>query len=276
MEPATKSGDARLRLILSGLLLSLFVLVLVPTGTLHSQGGQDRIVDLKGSYPGCPIKIVSIRTNGQLMPIGKPVAAHADWIRNLSIEVENISTSVITHIGVRLDFARPSYQSTQADAIFDVEHGVNPFASQKNPGRSLDGVKPHGKMSLSMSEADYSFLGRFLSEVGYPPSIERVHIFVNTVGFADGTAWRGEFLIPDSNAPGGWKSKETPTRAINNNSRYARPPFEVYYTRTELGETGDATQSCSSGRKLGNRTSALRQSDCRRDDMSRSAFNLCI
>jgi hypothetical protein len=98
-------------------MLLLVVLISVHDKPSHSQVQHNRIVDTSQSYPNCPIRIVSVTTNGRGMQIGKPVSATDDWISGMAIEVENVSTKVVSHVGIRMDFDRPREESKNATAI---------------------------------------------------------------------------------------------------------------------------------------------------------------
>src|SRR5437588_4043816 len=91
-------------------LLLLLMFICVINEPSHSQVQHNRIIDTSRSYPNCPIRIVSVTTNGRVMQIGKPVPADDDWISGMAIEVENVSTKVVSHVGIRMDFDRPREQ----------------------------------------------------------------------------------------------------------------------------------------------------------------------
>ena len=207
---------------LASLMLVLVVLICVHDKPSHSQVQHNRIVETSRSYRNCPIRIVSVTTNGRVMQIGKSVSATDDWISEMAIEVENVSTKAVSHVGIRMDFDRPREESKKATAVFDVSYGADPFglrADEKIPPPKVKVIQPHERTRIQMSYSEYVALRNFLTDVGYPTSIERVHVYINTVGFTDGTAWSGEFFIRDPNAKDGWRRLEPSSNSIRTQSR---------------------------------------------------------
>jgi len=170
-------------------------------------------VDTEGSYTECPIEIIGAETAKRKILLGKSFSDDDDWLKGLTVSVKNSSGKPLTHIGVKITLDRAQGQEDQGAATWDLWYGVSPFYYK--PDEEIPPPKvplvPHGRVELlSLSDSEYGSLRSFLTIQNFPNSIERIHLMVCTIGFADGTAWNGEMYERDPKAKRGWKSREKP------------------------------------------------------------------
>lgn len=199
------------------------LLLLPPLTNSRQQIGQrERTVDTDGSYRDCPIEIIGAETSKRKLVLGKSFLDDDAWMKGLTVRVKNSSGKPLTHIGLRITFDRPQEQKEQAGAIWNLWYGVSPFhykPDEEIPPPTV-ALIPHGRVELlSLSDDDYASLRAFLADLSFS-SIDRIHITVDTIGFADGTAWSGEFYERDPKAKRGWKSLEKPKSSARNRAAF--------------------------------------------------------
>ena len=230
MKPIRAQSSYRQIVIFSGALLMVLGILLPLAGNLNSTaqiGRENRLVDLKGSYPNCPVRIVTDETNSQKIKVGKPFTAGDEWIRGLRIKIKNATDKVLTHVGIRIDIERPSSQSDQVGALWDISYGFNPFHAKPNediPPPIVRPILPNETNWIRLEVSDYEAMRSFLTNINYPSSIETIHVSVTTLGFADGTAWDGQWYRRDPGTTRGWTpfeiAKKGPKRrALTSTSR---------------------------------------------------------
>jgi hypothetical protein len=174
---------------------------------------RERLIDTKGSYPDCPIKIVGLETGKRKISLGKPFPDDDDWIKGLRIRVKNFSDKSLTHVGIRIDFERPASQANLAGAVWDLWYGLNPFSIRPDediPPPLVRLIEPHETELIELSETEYEAMRVFLTEVSFPASIERIHVSIYTIGFTDGTAWAGQLYRRDRGSKHGWTPADKP------------------------------------------------------------------
>lgn len=228
-------------------LLSVFLLL--PQFKASSQQGpqRERLIDTKGSYPDCPIKIVGVETSKRKVVLGKSFLDDDDWMKGLTVRVTNSSGKTLTHIGIRLDFERPADQADQPGAVWDLWYGVSPFyfKPDENIPPPLDPLNQPGKVqSITLTDYEYGFMRAFLWDFKFPASIERIHITVYTIGFTDGSAWGGQLYRRDQGSRKGWKAAERPKGSARNRAVFSSPFMLASYEK-------DASIEWKTGRSVG-------------------------
>jgi hypothetical protein len=87
---------------LASLFPTLMCLIVILPSIAFAQG-QDRLID-KMSWPKEPIKILKLRTKGKAIELGKKFAEEDDWLKGLTVTVENVSDKAIARIEINLAF----------------------------------------------------------------------------------------------------------------------------------------------------------------------------
>jgi hypothetical protein len=214
-------------------LLALFsVALLLPQFVASGQQGNqhDRLIDTEGSWPECPIKIVSVGTSRRKVVMGKPFQDDDDWMKGLTVRVLNSSGRPLTHIEVHIIFDRAPEQAGQPRADWDLSYGANPFEfkpDEEIPPPLEPLIQPGATQTLELSDSEYGFMRAFLWDFKFPASIEKIHVVVYTIGFADGTAWGGEMYKRDRGSKGGWKSIEKPKGSAGNRVGLSSPFMSI-------------------------------------------------
>ena len=104
-------------------------------------------------------------------------------------------------------FRTVGLQPKVVPAVWFLDYGPNSFYFKTGdaiPTSTVPSVPPGDEVELKLSDAEFEELMSFLREAGFPDKIHVVEIRVNTIGFADGTAWSGRMLKRDSSRPSGW------------------------------------------------------------------------
>jgi len=199
----------------------LSITLLLPQFIASGQQGnqQERLIDTEGSWPECPIKIVSVGTAKRKVVLGKSFQDDDDWMKGLTVRVLNSSDRPLTHIEVHIIFDRPAEQADQPGADWDLSYGANPFhfkTGEEIPPPLDPLIQPGAIQTLELPDSEYGFMRAFLWDFKYPASIEKIHVVIYTIGFADGTAWAGQMLKRDRGSKGGWKTMEKPKGSVRN------------------------------------------------------------
>lgn len=189
---------------------------------------RERVVVKKTDF-NPPAWIRGTKTKGRSVPLSKRFVDDDDWLKGFSVTVLNASDKAVTHVGIEMLF-RLEGSSQQLPAGWFLYYGHNPFhyKTQKAiPTATVPSVLPGGELELKLSDAEFEDLKRFLREAGFPDKIHVVEIRVNTIGFADGTAWSGRKLKRDD-SPSGWTNVDTSGGPLSQ----AQPPQGSAQNRT--------------------------------------------
>lgn len=166
---------------------------------------RERLIVKKTDF-NPPAWIKGVKTKARPVPLSKRFVDDDDWLKGFTVLVSNASNKTITHIGIEMLF-RPEGASSQLPAGWFLYYGPNPFHYKAQDGiapSSVPSVLPGGQVEIKLTGSEFEDLTTFLKQAGFPGRVHVVEIRVNTIGFADGTAWSGRMLKRDSNSPGGW------------------------------------------------------------------------
>ena len=162
--------------------------------------GLQRLID-KTSWRSEPITIQKLRTSAKEIELGKRFSGESDWLKGLTVTVQNVSSKAIARIELNLAFPRPAGTSSQVTTyVVRMIYGLEPSdpsytQTQKPvlPGESADVVLPDVNIPLIKIDLD---------SLGYPQGSSHAQIRVDSVTFLDGTTWAGdEMLFPDPKSP---------------------------------------------------------------------------
>lgn len=169
----------------------------------------------KSSFPDEPIQIVKVKNKKRDIPVGgKFKDDDAEWLRGLTITIRNDSGRDITHLSFAVLFPNSKNQaSSDVSYTFDFMWGLSPFSKHYKESRRLRPervIKRNDKFDLTLSDEQYEHIQKVLSSLGYP-SAREIEIWINEVGFDDGTSWRAGRVIH----PGERSGKNSPPRGGN-------------------------------------------------------------
>ena len=185
---------------------------------------RERTVVKRGKR--APVKLLTVKTNGQKVKNGKLVATDEDWLRDFSVEVFNSSGKPITFIQLELYFPR-SQGDPRLGAAYSVWYGDNPFhyeSASAMPALRVPPIQPGDTIELKLTDTDYLQVRSLLNQIDHAAAA-KVDIQVNIIGFSDGTAWTGSLM--ERKPGGGWKRLDTSqARKKNRHSLLAHHPFD--------------------------------------------------
>lgn len=176
----------------------LGVIVFIPA--IGFAQGQERIID-KISWRTEPIKILKLRTKDKAIELGKKFSEEDDWLKGLTVTVENVSNKLISRIELNLSFPRPEGSSEEIPTYtVRMIYGREP--SDTSEAEAQKQVLPGESVDVKLLEVNLPFIKEDLEKLGYPEKITRAQIMVDTVTFSDGAMWGGdEMLYPDPTNP---------------------------------------------------------------------------
>ncbi|MGI9107880.1 MAG: hypothetical protein ACR2G4_16720 [Pyrinomonadaceae bacterium] len=162
---------------------------------------QERAIG-KISWRNEPIKIVKLKTKGKAIELGKKFSAEDDWLKGLTVTVENVSDKPISRIEISLLFPRPEgYSETIPTFTEKMIYGLDP--SDAEAGGAQPQVLPGERVDVKLLEVNLPFIKTALESLGYPEKTTHTQIMVDAVTFNDGTMWAGDniLLYPDPHNP---------------------------------------------------------------------------
>ena len=165
-----------------------------------------RLID-KITWRSEPIKIRNIQTaGGQIVQLGKRFSAEGEWLKGLTVTVENVSTKAIARIELNLAFPRAPGASSEAPTyMVGMFFGLDP--SDPAYTESQKPAFPSESVELQLPDANLPTIKTDLKTLGYSENISHAQLRVESVTFLDGSTWAGdEILFPDP---------KNPTRKIN-------------------------------------------------------------
>ncbi len=190
--------------------LTCFAISSLTLNAATQTGKRHRVIE-ETPYPDAPVKVVGVLNRKYKIKFKESFLDDDDWIKGLEFEVINNSEKTVTHVGIDLLFERPSSQTSEPRALWPLGYGLNPFrlnAGDPIVSGKFKPIRPGHKVSITLSDLEYEHLKALLRETRYFDGVEKMKIFVTTIGFDDGTAWGGSFYIRDPSAPNGWRPQE--------------------------------------------------------------------
>jgi hypothetical protein len=227
---------------------------------VHSRGQNreaaqegDRVIErVKHFNPPAEISLVKSRIG--TIELDKKFSAGEDWFEGLAVGVHNKSEKPISYISLHLYFPRPKEQQGMNDLGFSLQYGVNPIWARRN-GIAMPAaapIQPGNKVEITLPDNRYRAIQAALVEAGYPASIKTIKIYVEMLGFSDGTIWLGnKMFTQDENEPGRLISLEKKTLPVTE-SFMSKVAYKVTSTAAQSdSKCGDVKASdfiaCSNG-----------------------------
>jgi hypothetical protein len=164
-----------------------------------------------------PVSIKAVKTKGRSVPLDEKFIDEDDWLKGFTVSVRNDSNKTVTHIGIRMVFRRAD-ERTEYPAAWILDYGPDPFffeTAAAVPRSPVPRILPGGELELKLGDEELEDLKKLLRKVGFPDNIHAVEIRVETIGFADGTAWYGRMLKRGSDGIK-WKRVDTPGGPLYN------------------------------------------------------------
>jgi hypothetical protein len=156
----------------------------------------------KTTWRSEPIRIQKLRiAGGNEVEVGKKFAAEGEWLKGLTVSVENISTKAIARIELNLAFPRIQGASSEVPTyIVRMIYGLDP--SDPAYTESQKPTLPGETVEVKLPDANLSVIKAALKSLGYPENVWHAQIRIESVTFLDGSTWAGdEILYPDPKDP---------------------------------------------------------------------------
>lgn len=168
------------------------------------------------SWSNQPIKILKVETKGKPIELGKKFVEDDDWLKGLTVTVQNVSNKAIARIELGFAFMRPEGFSEEISTLFEsMIYGQEP-SSQASGSELMKHVVPGASVDVKLLEANLPSIKTALKTLGYQEKITHAQLIVSSVTFIDGSEWAGgdTILYPDP---------ANPTRKINPNLPTVEP-----------------------------------------------------
>lgn len=152
-----------------------------------------------------PVEITLTKSHIGVIKPGKRFSAGEDWFKGLTVRVRNNSDRPITHLSLRLRFPRPKGQEGELDFVEPLVYGESPIPDAAGivPANTARPVMPGESVELRLSDEDFYEVREQLTASKYLPSIKKIRLSVQIIGFDDGTVWvGGKRYVPDKDSPG--------------------------------------------------------------------------
>lgn len=147
-----------------------------------------RILEVSAD-PKSPVRITRIKTGFDTIRPGAKFAAEYNWMRRLSVGIENTSGKAVTFAGIRVCFPRPETAKGKPEYCYLLEYGVHPPSEDSYVGYRPKPILPLEKAEVVLDDFAYHYVDSMLYEQSYERGFSRVNVCVGRVAFKDGTIW---------------------------------------------------------------------------------------
>ena len=191
-------------------LLNLAVIGLLSTTLVIAQQAHERTV-MKVNAPNEPVKITKFKLKGTPRGFGQNFTDDDDWLRGMTVNIQNTSNKPIVYLEISLDFPRPENQSSEQPPPFQssLRYGSYAVMNSPLPPDAPALLMPNERAELKLTDQDYDSLIATLKQLDYPASLKKIELTISTVIFNDDTGWRlGTPIRRDPTKPDRWRNAE--------------------------------------------------------------------
>lgn len=203
----------RHRSILVGSIVLLFLISILIFTVWNSQKAQEkRAVEVENRKitvvykpSNEPVRATSFSAQGKTLTFAEEFIASDDWLRDFSVDVQNVSQKTVTYVDIGVFVERPEGQQELPPFHFSMTSGNKPATlRKKDTGLGLSPSRHGSKvLRVSIDVTDYESIRASLDRLGYGGKIGRLEVQIEEVGFSDGTLWSlGALNKPDPHDPG--------------------------------------------------------------------------
>ncbi|HEY6187970.1 MAG TPA: hypothetical protein VIW80_09845 [Pyrinomonadaceae bacterium] len=159
----------------------------------QAQQEEERLIEIQSdsASPLEPVEITAIKTKKGVIKAGEKFKDDDDWVRGLTVKLENVSAKNIVYINVSFSFLRPADHESAGQPPF-VDHltyGSNAMLYSSSQSTRLPTLAPGASVEISLTDKNHEAIKRALKKINYPESIKRLQIYLAEVIFDDDTAW---------------------------------------------------------------------------------------
>jgi hypothetical protein len=178
--------------------MALLFATLLPI-TISAAQGQDRVVSKMWRKPA-PLELKVIKTRKGEIKLDQKFVEEDDWIKGLSIVLENVSGKTITYVGVGLLFPRDAEVFGKIPPLYHrLMYGHHPKAPEaallNMPPLTL---RPGESITVTLSDSDYSEITNNWRQLESSRSIKDLRLHLYEIFFDDGAGWVVGTWYPNS------------------------------------------------------------------------------
>ncbi|HLL71807.1 MAG TPA: hypothetical protein VK363_10265 [Pyrinomonadaceae bacterium] len=155
-----------------------------------------------------PVKIKVIKVKGKPVRLNEKFSEDDDWLKEIKVNVENISKKNILYIRIEMLFPRPQgvKNSEQTPTyLYPLFYGQMPSPQELAQADGRKQLMPGESVEMALPENEHLHIKTTLERLGYPAEMTKVMLAVGAVVFDDGTMWRADSILHrDPNNPDKW------------------------------------------------------------------------
>jgi hypothetical protein len=186
---------------------------LVMSASLYATTAQEKERTItKEMWRTEPVKIKLIKVKGKPVGLKQKFSEEDDWLKGITINLENISKKTILYIRFEMLFPRPEGVKNSEETpvyLHPLFYGEIPPPGEPTPSDGRKQLRPGESVELALPENDHLLIKTTLERLGYPADLTTVMLAIGDVVFDDGTKWRGDFILHrDPHNPNKWNVVE--------------------------------------------------------------------
>ena len=147
-----------------------------------------------------PLEIVEAKADGERVPFDSSFDREGDWLKDFSVTYRNKTGRTIVSMTVLLLF--PETKGPNGIETFPISFGTPRMAALAGDRSTV--IKPGDLLTVTMTPTNYDRMKKFVETKQSLRSISEVEVQVTFILFDDGTAWAGQYRIPDPQKPNRW------------------------------------------------------------------------
>ena len=144
---------------------------------------------------------ISIKHRGQHVEANQEFDGDADWLKDVTLKLTNVSDKTITYIAIHLIFPETATAEKSSTGLHQIELGVHPDVPSN---RSPINLRPGDSMEVTLGN-EYGDIKKLVEKRVSIDKINTVTVRPQTALFNDGTMFfAGMLYRRDPNKPGKW------------------------------------------------------------------------
>jgi len=144
---------------------------------------------------------ISIKHRGQHVEANQEFDGDADWLKDVTLKLTNVSDKTITYIAIHLIFPETATAEKSSTGLHQIELGVHPDVPSN---RSPIALRPGDSMEVTLGN-EYGDIKKLVEKRVSIDKINKVTVRPQTALFNDGTMFfAGMLYRRDPNRPGKW------------------------------------------------------------------------
>lgn len=177
------------------LLLAVFLAL---SASLFAGTTQDKERTIsKEMWRAEPVKIKVIKIKGKPIRLNEKFSEGDDWLKGVTVNLENTSKKPIVYIKVEILFRRPQGVKNSEQTpnyLYPLFYGqIPPPGASTQPAQKR--LMPGESVELALPEDEHLHIKTMLEELGFPAEITKATLAIGDVVFDDGTMWSADAIL---------------------------------------------------------------------------------